>query len=174
MSAADARVPVWELHIRPLFRRIDHEHMAWLDLWDYDTVRDRHEVILLRLEEGGMPPFDSGGPWPPEWVELFARWGKTGFQRLRLLAPNAAGYQLQQTSRWELSAFVPVPGDGWRVWLDIDSTGPTERVYTLYGEPGGEDGPATELRVRDRFQRGTAQRVIVNDAHGRHEIPFPE
>jgi len=171
---ADARVPVWELHIRPLFRPIDHEHMAWLDLWDFETVRDRHESILGRLREGGMPPFDVGGPWPPEWVDLFARWTETGFSRLRLLAPSAQGYQLQQSSRWELVAHVPVPGDGWRVWLEIDAVRPEEREYTLYGEPGDEDGPASEVRVRDRFQRGTARRVIVHDADGTHDIPFPE
>lgn len=171
MSAA-GRVPVWELHIRPLFRLLDNEHMEGFGLWDYDTVRERHDDILYRLVNRPMPPIATGGPWPQEWVDLFARWGTTGFTRLRLLAPDARGYQLRQGTKWELEADVPVPGDGWRVWLDIDAIRPDERVYTLYGEPGGDDGPAGQIHVRERFERGTAERVIVQDANGRHTIPF--
>lgn len=166
------RDPVWELHIRPLFRLLDNEHMEGFGLFDYDTVRERHADILYRLVNRPMPPVATGGPWPPEWIDLFARWGKD-FKRLRLLAPNAAGYQLRPGSKWSLEALVPVPGDGWRVWLDIASIGPEERVYTLYGEPGTERGPATEIPVRDRFTRSGSQRVIVEDANGRHTIPFP-
>ena len=37
------RKPIFELHIRPMFRLLDRQHMLRfprdLDLWDYDAVR---------------------------------------------------------------------------------------------------------------------------------------
>jgi hypothetical protein len=175
MTADAPRFPVWDLHVRPQFRLIDRQHMLplSLDLWDYESVKDRAEEILLRLEDGGMPTYDTGGPWPREWVEIFRRWIEGGYRRLVLLAPTAAGYQLRQTSAWELSAFVRVPGDGWRVWLDLVAVAPTEREYALTAEPGSDGGPGAEIRVRDRFRRDREERLVVHDADGRHEIPFP-
>lgn len=70
------RTPVFELHIRPLFRMTDHEHMrVQVDLWDYDQVTNNAERILghLKAEDDRplMPPLGSGGPWPEEWVRLY-------------------------------------------------------------------------------------------------------
>jgi hypothetical protein len=42
------RKPVFELHIRPLFRLLDRQHMLFkLDLWDYDAVK-AHSAEILR------------------------------------------------------------------------------------------------------------------------------
>ncbi len=73
--------PSFERHIRQMFRDVDVESMqSMFDLNDYDTVRQFSEQILLCLKgEGGrsvMPPEAAGGPWPEEWINLFARWIK--------------------------------------------------------------------------------------------------
>jgi hypothetical protein len=63
------RTPVFELHIRPLFRMTDHEHMrVQVDLWDYDQVAANAERIL------GHEPQDAavaGGAQPFSLEELF-------------------------------------------------------------------------------------------------------
>ena len=44
------RNPVFELHIRPLFRLLDRQHMLrvtdGMDLWDYDVVKTTSALIL--------------------------------------------------------------------------------------------------------------------------------
>jgi len=84
------RSPIFELHIRPMFRPLDRQHMmrvgAGLDLWDYDAVKTNSAQILRRVRGGGdlqiMPTERTGGPWPSEWVSLFDRWIQGGFRRL--------------------------------------------------------------------------------------------
>ena len=60
------RIPVFELHIRPLFRMIDRDHMMRghdpLDLWSLDDVWNARQSILEHIHEGGgMPPKPTGG-----------------------------------------------------------------------------------------------------------------
>ena len=48
------RPPVFELHIRPMFRLLDREHMltlfgAGVDLWDLEPVWQLRNKILVRL-----------------------------------------------------------------------------------------------------------------------------
>jgi hypothetical protein len=66
------------LHIRPLFRDKDVEHMSFkFDLSKYDDVKANSARILQRLkatDDSMMPPADDGGPWPEEWISLFERW----------------------------------------------------------------------------------------------------
>ena len=48
------RKPVFELHIRPMFRLLDRQHMIFhgdLDLWDYDAVKT-HSAEILRKKSG--------------------------------------------------------------------------------------------------------------------------
>lgn len=62
--------------IRPLFRELDLDSMSFaFDLASYDDVSDYADVILRRLRSGTMP---CDGAWPPERIDLFERWIKTG------------------------------------------------------------------------------------------------
>jgi CDGSH-type Zn-finger protein/truncated hemoglobin YjbI/ferredoxin len=69
----DPGVPLWfGEHIRPLFRARDRKSMLFaFDLWSEDDVRTHAVAILARLQAGTMP---CDGPWPADWIELFARW----------------------------------------------------------------------------------------------------
>jgi hypothetical protein len=76
VPAADERVS-FEEDIKPLFRPMDHESMAWaFDLASYDEVKQNATAILERLRDGSMP---CDGEWPEEQVEQrFQRWTETG------------------------------------------------------------------------------------------------
>ena len=75
VPAADDRVS-FEEDIKPLFRAMDHESMAWaFDLASYDEVKENATAILERLRDGSMP---CDGEWPEEQVERFQRWTETG------------------------------------------------------------------------------------------------
>jgi hypothetical protein len=64
------------VHIRPQFRKMDRLAMMYaFDLWNVDSVRAKAQPILERLRDGTMP---VDGPWPPEAIELFARWVDSG------------------------------------------------------------------------------------------------
>jgi hypothetical protein len=76
-----SRPTSFKLHIRPLFRDIDVQHMAnvgpfSLDLTNQAEVAARAQQILARLKnaEDPMPPIRTDGPWPEEWIALFERW----------------------------------------------------------------------------------------------------
>jgi hypothetical protein len=75
VPAADEPVN-FERHVKPLFRSVDYESMAWaFDLSSYDEVKDHAAAILERLRDGSMP---CDGEWPKEQVEPFQRWTETG------------------------------------------------------------------------------------------------
>src|SRR5258708_34217211 len=84
--AAQQRPPVFELHIRPMFRLLEREHMTTLvtpgiDLWDLGAVWAKRNLILEHLRAEGlqnMPGVPVGGPWPAECATLFARWPAPG------------------------------------------------------------------------------------------------
>ena len=66
----------FRLHIRPLFRDLDIEHMLpiGIDLGSYEQVRDRSARVFGALQGKTMPPANADGPWPDEWIALFSRW----------------------------------------------------------------------------------------------------
>jgi CDGSH-type Zn-finger protein/truncated hemoglobin YjbI len=65
-------------HIKRLFRRVDHQSMAFVfDLWKYEDVRTHAQGILQRLEQGTMP---CDGAWPPEKIAVFRRWVDAGMR----------------------------------------------------------------------------------------------
>ena len=77
VPADDERVS-FEEDIKPLFRPVDHESMAWaFDLASYDEVKENATAILERLRNGSMP---CDGAWPEGQVERFERWTETGMQ----------------------------------------------------------------------------------------------
>jgi hypothetical protein len=74
VPAAGERVS-FEEDIKPLFRPMDHESMAWaFDLSSYDDVKEHATAILERLRDGSVPGtangrrsrlnVSSGGPRP--------------------------------------------------------------------------------------------------------------
>jgi len=66
----------FEAHIKPLFRPRDRQSMRFrFDLGSYSDVSAHADRILVRLRAGSMP---CDGAWPPERVDLFERWIRTG------------------------------------------------------------------------------------------------
>jgi hypothetical protein len=182
------RYPVYELHIRPMFRLLEHEHMMTLvtppiDLWDLDTVWNKRTDILERLKDVGaqnMPGERMGGPWPAEWIALFERWIATGSDEapghhLVLAKPDAAAYAVERASSTlrKLTAAVTAPTKGCRVWFEVDSVSSDRRDYTLYLEPAfpAQEADPTVLRVVDTFGKGEVTRLVIQDADGTQEVP---
>jgi len=67
----------FKLYIRPMFSEMDVKHMSGaFDLSNYNDVVTHATDILNRLKGIGGPvmPPKPEGPWPDEWIELFARW----------------------------------------------------------------------------------------------------
>lgn len=166
------RTPVFELHIRPMFRLVDRDHMAYeLDLFDYDQVRHCADDILRHLK-ADMPPSDAGGPWPKEWVALFERWCGSGFKRLEL---GRAAYRITvsgpRASLWATGTAPP----GYAAWLEIVAETDERRSYALQFEPpdapgSGQPSPFT---LRDRFEASDMRDVWVTDADGEHQVARP-
>lgn len=185
----EERPPVFELHIRPLFRLLDRAHMLshvvpGIDLWDLDTVWGAREEILTRLRgQGGqnMPGLPVGGPWPAEWIALFERWTTTGSDTAPghhlVLAKPDEPYELKKLSgdRRRLSAMVTAPTEGCRTWFELDSIAAGRRDYTLYLEPAfpGRPSDPTALRAVENFLRSDAERVTIRDADGTQELVVP-
>jgi len=126
-----APTPVFELHIRPLIRSLDREHMDFaFNLWHYpdgagaDPI-GRYTLILNRLKSAApdvvMPPPNAGGPWPQEWVDLFERWLAAGAPRLSLaqVDPASASAKRQPgTSLVDLKINVTLPNSGYVAWME--------------------------------------------------------
>lgn len=167
------RTPVFELHIRPLFRATDRAHMrVQIDLSDYDQVVNNAERVLLHLKGEDdrplMPPTGSGGPWPAEWVRLFERWMATGCKRLEL---GAARYRFDKTANL-LLATGTYPAAGYNGWLQIESETDTARVYVLYLEPpdaavAGGGGP---FQLEELVEGLETQSIHVHDSTGVHRV----
>jgi hypothetical protein len=178
------RFPVYELHIRPMFRLLDRQHMlrvkSDLDLWDYDAVKLYAGRIPQRI--GGanptMPTQATGGPWPSEWVALFNRWVAGGCRRL--LPGAGKNYTLKKAAggTYTLSCKVDIPdtpdGDS-AAWLETVSPGPVGSVYQLYVYPGDSVPPPTatvEIACEEHgIDAPTAMAgVTVVDANGAHAV----
>jgi hypothetical protein len=187
--AAQQRPPVFELHIRPMFRLLDREHMTTLvapgiDLWDLDRVWAGRNDILARLRGEGsqnMPGVHVGGPWPAEWIALFERWVATGSDaepghHLMLAKPDGP-YKVRTLggNRRRLTATVTAPTDGCRVWFGLDSISIGQRDYTLLLEPALPSQPAdpTPLAATDTFAKEDVTKVVIVDADGTQEVPVP-
>jgi len=164
------RTPVFELHILPLFRATDREHMSFtVDLWDYSSVVDRADQIIEHLESD-MPPAESGGPWPDEWVQLFRRWKDTGFKRLEL---GAAQYTFNQTATgMTIRAAGTFPAAGYRGWLHIETETDTSKTYVLYLEPPDASvaGSADSFTLKERYPASDTRSVFIHDSAGMQQI----
>jgi hypothetical protein len=189
MMAEDQRLPVFELHIRPMLRLLDREHMITLvepgfDLWQLESVWEMRNDILARVRgEGGqnMPGLAVGGPWPAEWIELFERWTRNptadDIGHHLVLAQPEGPYQLLPASgdKRRLRAKVVAPSAGCRAWFELDSITPGRREYTIYLEPALPEQPhdETPLQALELFEKGDATRLLIRDAAGTHELTIP-
>jgi hypothetical protein len=162
--------PRFELHIRPLFRALDREHMrSMLDLWRYEDVAGHVDSILSRVAVD-MPTLSTGGPWPEEWVTLLRRWRDEGLKRLEL---GVATYSLSRVgARFLLTAQGGYPAGGYRGWLELEEGSATERRYTLYFDaPDTADGnPGQLFTFRERYAATDPRKVVVRDSSGDHEV----
>ena len=168
------RTPVFELHIRPMFRCIDVDHMAQhsIDLTDYETVKDNAVRIRKWLRSSSpMPTTSTGGPWPPEWIALFERWME-GFHRLE--RPSGGGYALRVVgSVYELSCTTTLPHFGARCWLDLSAKVGETREYTLVLEKVGGNPQSwpTPTTIREYFDASSPLKgVWVRDATGKRFV----
>ena len=162
--------PRFELHIRPLFRALDREHMqSRFDLWHYEDVVTHVDLILSRVATD-MPSLATGGPWPEEWVALLRRWRDEGLKRLDL---GAATYSLSRVgAKLVLTAQGSFPAGGYRGWLELDEGSTTERRYTFYLDaPDTDDGNSGQLfTFRERYAATDSRKVVVRDLSGVHEV----
>ncbi|SFF48472.1 hypothetical protein SAMN04487969_1519 [Paenibacillus algorifonticola] len=164
------RTPVFELHIRPMIRAMDREHMRFaFDLWDYDQIVQHADDVAARIVVD-MPPADFGGPWPDEWVQLFRRWMTTGFKRLE---PGTAQYTWNQTTTaTTLRATGTYPAAGYNGWLQLESETDTEKTYALYFEaPDNHPGGTPEdFNIRERYSAADNRSIFIRDNAGTHQI----
>ena len=154
--AQDQRPPVFELHIRPMFRLLDREHMLTLvepgfDLWELERVWEMRNDILLRLRGEGsqnMPGLQLGGPWPAEWIALFERWTQNptadDIGHHLVLAQPDGPYQLQPLSgdKRRLQAKVIAPTAGCRAWFELDSITSGQRAVHALPRAGAAGATA--------------------------------
>ncbi len=167
------RTPVFELHIAPMFRATDREHMGFFgDLWDYDFVVEHADEILARLETD-MPTVPTGGPWPDEWIALFTRWKDGAQKRLQL---GTATFTFNKTaSTCTLTATGNLPGPGHEGWLQLEAQSDTTKTYVLYVD--APDTPAAgnpePFTVKERYRSSDTRTVFVHDSAGIRQIHPP-
>jgi hypothetical protein len=182
------RKPVFELHIRPLFRLLDRQHMLFkLDLWDYDAVKAHSAEILRKVKgpdpnSGGttMPTKETGGAWPSEWVSVFDRWIQGGYRRLSL--GTASDLKLldhtEDLGIFDLGCRTDVPatnGNDSVAWFESESVpGATMTVYRLYVLTGEDlsTPPSTVVRrCLEHIKPPIPQHgITVIDASGTHTV----
>jgi hypothetical protein len=178
------RFPIFELHILPMFRLLDQQHMlrvdSQLNLLDYDSVKKNAGPILQFAggDNPTMPPSGVGGPWPSEWKALFARWIAGGHRRLPL--GTGQNYKLARSvgNSHLLTCTVAIPNaPDATAWFDIVNAGPAAATYRLYvfaGETVPPPADTTDFGVRERVDAASAANgVTVIDAAGSHHITEP-
>src|SRR6266699_6552581 len=119
--AAQQRPPVFELHIRPMFRLLEREHMTTLatpgiDLWDLDAVWAKRNLILEHLRAEGlqnMPGVPVGGPWPRRMDHPLRTLGRHRL-RCRARTPSRACQAGRPLPGADIQELVAADGDGHR------------------------------------------------------------
>jgi hypothetical protein len=179
------RTPVFELHILPMIRATDREHMLNrnLDLWDYDTLVQHADEVEARVGDAkDMPTARTGGPWPDVWIELFRRWRATNFKRLVM---GTAEYTFRETGT-SPSAIVQAkgtfPAAGYKGWLQIEAETLTEKTYVLYFEAPDDatEEPGVPFTITESYRVPTGsperRQIFVRDKeahHLIHQLPSP-
>ena len=94
------RPPIFELHILPMIRAIDREHMLFaFDLWDYDQLVQHAEQIADRLM-GNMPPATDGGRGQTSGSSSFDAGLPQAINRCNSAVPNTLGAKVGQLSQF--------------------------------------------------------------------------
>jgi hypothetical protein len=184
------RNPIFELHIRPMFRLLDRQHMLRVgqrDLWDYNYVKRESAKILVKLKgpgEGGsrMPTQKTGGEWPSEWISLFDRWIQGGFRRLSL--GKAKNLTLREDSDigifLQCSTDVPATTDhSSQAWFQSEFVpGAAMTAYQLYvlaGEHLSTDATTVEIACIEIIDGPIPQQgITVIDKVGTHLVNLPD
>ena len=170
------RIPRYESHIRPMFRRLDRQSMARrFDLWNYDDVVRHADKIIERIHHpthGVMPPLGSGGPWPDEWIVLFLRWRDLGFPRLDRPTGEIT-YKVERISATDLLLMASGhnPGPDYNVWIEPTFATWADIDFTLYREPPAEAtaGQPVRFDAEIDFPDRGASAIIVNG----HQVAIP-
>jgi hypothetical protein len=173
------RTPVFELHILPMMRLLDRDHMIALppgsaiDLWSYDDVVARAGDILDRVETArDMPPNTHGGPWPEEWAAVFRRWIDSGFKRLSVGTSIAAPSYSIANGVSTLRVSVTLPSPSHRSWFDLEEISDSLRRYVIVVEaPDAADagGPAV-VNLRERYRMAQPHSLFVRDSNGTVQV----
>jgi hypothetical protein len=168
----------FQTHIRPMFRRIDRNHMATrLDLWSYHDVKEHADRILELLRAGPpmtMPPLRSGGPWPEQWIDLFESWAQAGCPALPLTAGEYTAIRFSA----ELSAFhasIPLEDGNAEAWAEHEEPpSPDAAAFTIFLRPSGKPpSPPRTVPIRESLP-GTVRSIFVRDSDGEHTLAVPD
>lgn len=167
--------PYFELHIRPMFRIVDRDHMqARFDLWDYDSVKAKANDILRVLRRpspgGMMPTKETGGPWPEGWIQVFEAWVAANCPRLSLAQGQYTARRFG-TGQVMLNAAFEVLNGGEDIWLERQPSGPDVAQYTvlLRPAPAGVQLPSRRFSTVEMLPASVA-RLFVDDLSGHQEL----
>ncbi|WP_373413917.1 hypothetical protein [Ensifer aridi] len=169
--------PYFELHIRPMFRPIDREHMrSRFDLWNYDAVKSNAANILTAVNQPAafaMPTKAFGGPWPQGWVDVFQKWVNLGCPRLALSKGTYDVDRLADASV-RLSVSVSLTNGAEDAWIDKGTSAQGTAEYTVYLRPA-PNGEVKPPRTHNMVEELTSDVTIVAlvDVDGRQEFPVP-
>jgi len=177
--AGNDRKPLFELHILPLMRLLDHEKMlqkTGIDLFDYNMVVDKADSIQKHIQSD-MPPNPFGGLWPREWVDLFKRWMDEGCGQLELGTASAPYQAFLDSSGLTLFGSTNVPHETYEAWIEPKLVDGAWREYIHYWQPP-DVTPNPPLSPREvlfeepvPLQAGVNV-IVVIDAGGRHDVPI--
>lgn len=170
--------PRFELHVRPMFRAIDREHMKGrFDLWSYDDVVHHCDAIISRIAvSADMPTQSSGGPWPAGWIEVLRQWKDGGFKRLEL--GSGVYSRSQQGLKTLIVATGTFPAAGCRGWFELESETTAARNYALFFDRPDQPAPgaAAQFTIKERYDAADTRQVFIRDANGvteLHSAPAP-
>ena len=167
-------IPYFEIHIRPMFRVIDRDHMSFrIDLWNYEEVKELAPRIaeLLRLEPPGtMPTKDSGGPWPEGWIQVFELWIAKGCPRLSLTQGQYTAQRIGN-GRIIFDCIVQLQNGAEDAWVEPKPSSPGHAEYVLYLRPAppGVQEPPRSAQFQEVLS-ADIERLTVHDIAGAHEI----
>jgi hypothetical protein len=84
MTTDSAGVPGFAADVRPLFRQVDIDHMAGMDVrldqYSYMSVPENAQRVYDVIAAGQMPPPSEGASWPADKLKVLQDWIAGGYQ----------------------------------------------------------------------------------------------